>query len=295
MIKALKNPKTYRIQLAPYWYQLRLLRASTARLTQISIIDFFLKLLSTQCPRGPTHPTTRSRSIKKRTIVLNLSVKYNTMIINPGVLAQLTVGNLAAGAVTATTSLWAANSPWSTANPNGPLATANTNTISSPKTTLILSSYSDCDPTLASSQPPAAALILQNPVIALPFPTSTPFSQPRPHCRSPTASLSSGFSSLLTMGWSTLTNVLFSLLLTLHINAWVSQAQSSPSNNVTADIDVDALCPGYTATNVQSSPTGDTLIADLVLAGPKCNAYGADLEKLRLHVVYESGKRKVFS
>lgn len=47
-------------------------------------------------------------------------------------------------------------------------------------------------------------------------------------------------------------------------------------------------CPGYKATNVKTSATG--LVADLQLAGPPCNTYGTDLERLRLEVTYETGE-----
>jgi alpha-glucosidase len=46
-------------------------------------------------------------------------------------------------------------------------------------------------------------------------------------------------------------------------------------------------CPGYRALNVKTTATG--LTADLRLAGPPCNTYGTDLEKLRLVVTYETG------
>ncbi|CCM04538.1 uncharacterized protein FIBRA_06719 [Fibroporia radiculosa] len=48
-------------------------------------------------------------------------------------------------------------------------------------------------------------------------------------------------------------------------------------------------CPGYTATNVQT--LGPTLTADLVLAGPACNVYGPDIERLLLQVTYETASR----
>ncbi|GBE82887.1 Probable alpha/beta-glucosidase [Sparassis crispa] len=48
-------------------------------------------------------------------------------------------------------------------------------------------------------------------------------------------------------------------------------------------------CPGYNATNVQTQ--GPTLTADLVLAGPPCNVYGSDIEKLQLQVTYETETR----
>lgn len=47
-------------------------------------------------------------------------------------------------------------------------------------------------------------------------------------------------------------------------------------------------CPGYKASNVKTSAT--SLTADLSLAGPPCNTYGTDLEKLRLEVTYETGE-----
>ncbi|KAK4631379.1 putative alpha/beta-glucosidase agdC [Fulvia fulva] len=50
-----------------------------------------------------------------------------------------------------------------------------------------------------------------------------------------------------------------------------------------------AACPGYTATNVQTSGTG--LTADLALAGPACNSYGKDIEDLKLTVNYDTEKR----
>lgn len=47
-------------------------------------------------------------------------------------------------------------------------------------------------------------------------------------------------------------------------------------------------CPGYEASNVQTSPTG--LTADLTLAGEACNVYGTDLTDLRLEVSYDTGR-----
>ena len=46
-------------------------------------------------------------------------------------------------------------------------------------------------------------------------------------------------------------------------------------------------CPGYSAKNVQTSPTG--LTADLSLAGPACNSYGSDIQSLKLMVNYDTG------
>ena len=47
-------------------------------------------------------------------------------------------------------------------------------------------------------------------------------------------------------------------------------------------------CPGYKATNVNSS--GSTLTADLSLAGQACNVFGTDVQKLKLEVMYETGR-----
>jgi len=47
-------------------------------------------------------------------------------------------------------------------------------------------------------------------------------------------------------------------------------------------------CPGYKASNIKTGATG--LTADLSLAGPACNTYGTDLQKLRLEVTYENGE-----
>lgn len=48
-------------------------------------------------------------------------------------------------------------------------------------------------------------------------------------------------------------------------------------------------CPGYTASNVQTSSTG--LTADLSLAGNACNVYGTDLDSLTLTVEYQTNDR----
>ena len=45
-------------------------------------------------------------------------------------------------------------------------------------------------------------------------------------------------------------------------------------------------CPGYKASNVQTSATGMT--ADLTLAGPACSVYGEDLKDLTLTVEYQT-------
>ncbi|KAF2025355.1 alpha-glucosidase-like protein [Setomelanomma holmii] len=48
-------------------------------------------------------------------------------------------------------------------------------------------------------------------------------------------------------------------------------------------------CPGYTASNVQTS--GSTITADLALAGTACNVYGTDLTNLKLLVEYQTNQR----
>lgn len=47
-------------------------------------------------------------------------------------------------------------------------------------------------------------------------------------------------------------------------------------------------CPGYKASNVQTTDSG--LTAELSLAGAACNVYGDDLEHLILQVTYETGE-----
>jgi hypothetical protein len=47
-------------------------------------------------------------------------------------------------------------------------------------------------------------------------------------------------------------------------------------------------CPGYRASNVQTTPY--SLTADLTLAGTPCNVYGPDLTSLSLQVTYETGE-----
>lgn len=59
------------------------------------------------------------------------------------------------------------------------------------------------------------------------------------------------------------------------------------SRNTIAARDVSS-CPGYAASNVETSSNG--LTADLLLAGDACDAYGEDLEDLLLEVTYETGK-----
>jgi hypothetical protein len=46
-------------------------------------------------------------------------------------------------------------------------------------------------------------------------------------------------------------------------------------------------CPGYTASNVTTTPT--SLTAQLKLAGTACNQYGDDIDDLVLNVEYQTG------
>ncbi|KAL6229393.1 Alpha/beta-glucosidase agdC [Aspergillus navahoensis] len=48
-------------------------------------------------------------------------------------------------------------------------------------------------------------------------------------------------------------------------------------------------CPGYRVINVEERPRG--LNADLALAGTPCNAYGVDIENLKLKAVYDTNQR----
>lgn len=54
-------------------------------------------------------------------------------------------------------------------------------------------------------------------------------------------------------------------------------------------VDAQTVCPGYTASNVQTSDTG--LTADLNLAGAGCRVYGNDIENLTLTVEYQETGR----
>lgn len=47
-------------------------------------------------------------------------------------------------------------------------------------------------------------------------------------------------------------------------------------------------CPGYSASDIQTSANG--LTARLTLAGSPCNVYGTDLEDLTLTVEYQTGQ-----
>lgn len=54
-------------------------------------------------------------------------------------------------------------------------------------------------------------------------------------------------------------------------------------------VDAQTVCPGYTASNVQTSDTG--LTADLDLAGANCSVYGNDVQNLTLTVEYQDTGR----
>jgi alpha-glucosidase len=52
-------------------------------------------------------------------------------------------------------------------------------------------------------------------------------------------------------------------------------------------------CPGYKATNIKEG--GNSLTADLTLAGKPCNTYGTDLKNLKLLVEYQTGRFSVLN
>ena len=54
-------------------------------------------------------------------------------------------------------------------------------------------------------------------------------------------------------------------------------------------VDAQTVCPGYKASNVVNNDLGFT--ATLTLAGPACNVYGNDIDKLNLTVQYQSVDR----
>jgi alpha-glucosidase len=62
----------------------------------------------------------------------------------------------------------------------------------------------------------------------------------------------------------------------------VSSKRDYPSDTPLAD------CPGYKASNVQTTSSG--LTADLTLAGTACDVYGTDLTDLTLEVTYDTGE-----
>lgn len=62
-----------------------------------------------------------------------------------------------------------------------------------------------------------------------------------------------------------------------------------PNVNDPEAVDAQTVCPGYIASNVQTSDTGFT--ADLNLAGAGCSVYGNDIENLTLTVEYQDTGR----
>ncbi|KAL4878848.1 Alpha/beta-glucosidase agdC [Aspergillus karnatakaensis] len=60
------------------------------------------------------------------------------------------------------------------------------------------------------------------------------------------------------------------------------------ANGSSSQLPLD-VCPGYRATNIEERSDG--LTADLTLAGTPCNAYGSDIESLKLEVEYETDTR----
>ncbi|RAL61331.1 hypothetical protein DID88_009467 [Monilinia fructigena] len=84
----------------------------------------------------------------------------------------------------------------------------------------------------------------------------------------------------------------FWLLLTATtVSAATLDFQSRATRSDTNSILPFSECPGYTASNIKT--TSSSLSADLTLAGPACNTYGADLKQLTLKVVYETGPESV--
>lgn len=67
----------------------------------------------------------------------------------------------------------------------------------------------------------------------------------------------------------------------------LSQYLTLVLSGVVASASIDS-CPGYAATDVQS--TDNSLTASLSLAGDACNIYGDDAQDLKLLVEYQSGK-----
>lgn len=74
----------------------------------------------------------------------------------------------------------------------------------------------------------------------------------------------------------------------MHLLLGAAIAASASARALLPRQDSATSCLGYTASNVQTSATGVT--ADLALAGPACNSYGKDIERLRLTVNYDTGR-----
>jgi alpha-glucosidase len=72
------------------------------------------------------------------------------------------------------------------------------------------------------------------------------------------------------------------LLCTATASATALVSRDAPSDNVLS------ACPGYKASNIQTTTTG--LTADLSLAGDACDVYGTDITDLVLQVSYDTGQ-----
>ena len=94
--------------------------------------------------------------------------------------------------------------------------------------------------------------------------------RPRQFCRS----------SSQAQGRHTIPLTMYGLLTGSALVAAASALAIAPRQNS------DTSCPGYSASNVETSGTG--LSADLSLAGSPCNSYGKDIENLRLTVSYDT-------
>jgi hypothetical protein len=94
--------------------------------------------------------------------------------------------------------------------------------------------------------------------------------RPRQFCRS----------SSQAQGRHTIRLTMYGLLTGSALVAAASALAIAPRQNS------DTSCPGYSASNVETSGTG--LSADLSLAGSPCNSYGKDIENLRLTVSYDT-------
>lgn len=62
-----------------------------------------------------------------------------------------------------------------------------------------------------------------------------------------------------------------------------------PSINDPEAPNAQESCPGYAASNVRTNVNG--LTADLTLAGAPCNAFGTDIQDLKLKIEYQSLER----
>lgn len=78
------------------------------------------------------------------------------------------------------------------------------------------------------------------------------------------------------------------LCATLALASSVIASPFSPLYPRQNSTDSNSTCPGYRASDVQTTANG--LTAKLTLAGTPCNLYGTDLEDLTLTVEYQTGK-----